>query len=79
MRWLLLVLLLVGCDPVGVEHKVCCFRDSEGRVWTNPRLMELHEKGRLRLSSVRHPGDGPLRPDVMTEPKDIRRWCSSIH
>ena len=79
MRWLPLVLLLVGCDPVGVEYKVCCFRDSEGRVWTNPRLMQRYEAGRLRLDQVRQESRGCSPPDVMTRQKDIRRWCSKIN
>ena len=79
MRWLLLAVVLVGCDPVGLDIKRGCFRDSEGRVWTNPRLKRLHETGKIRLDQVRHSSEGCLPPDVMTQPKDIQRWCSEIH
>lgn len=79
MRYLLLVLIFVGCDPVGLDRKVGCWQDSEGRVWTNPRLKQLHESGRIRLDQVRRSPSGCSPPDVMTRQEDIRRWCSKIH
>jgi len=75
MRRLPLLLLLVGCDPVGLDQKVCCYRDSEGRVWTNPSKMNAYEAGRFRLERACH---DCAPPDVMVRQEDIRRWCSRI-